>query len=180
MDVRAFISIPININDDLSELLGDLKKCQGIRVPPASQMHITLKFIGDVNINKLKKIQNCIDSSVSDIVSSPINLKGIGTFPERKDPKIVWVGIESDLPLAGISSSISKGLDELGIACDEKPFKPHMTVGRIQGKTDIIDILVKYKDEEFLTFTCDHIDLMKSELTPKGAIHSIISTAKLH
>lgn len=174
MDVRTFISIPIPVNKELSELLNDLRKFPGIRIPNVKQMHITLKFIGNVNENKLNIIKECVEKSVSDINKSSLELKGFGSFPDNKDPKIIWIGIKTDLPLKKISDSIGKELDNVKIDYDDKPFKPHITIGRINEHTDISNILSKYKDKSFYTVNCDSIKIMKSELLNTGAKHTVL------
>ncbi len=179
MDVRTFISIPIPVNAELSELLNDLRKFPGIRIPHVKQMHITLKFIGNVNENKLNTIKECVERSISNIKGSSVELKGFGSFPENKDPKVIWVGIKTDLPLKKISDSIGKELDNFKIDYDDKPFKPHMTVGRINEHTDISEILSKYEDKSFYTVNCNSIKIMKSEFLSTGTKHTVLFSIDL-
>ena len=179
MTVRVFISVPIPVKDEMDGLFSDLRKTGKIRTPSKAQMHLTLCFIGDVEERKIRDIERCVDNAVADIGPSEITVKGISTFPEKGDPRIVWTGIETDIPLKTIADRISLDLDAAGIYHDKKPFKPHFTVGRVNGRTDLSDILGRYSDTVFLTTPCTEIRVMKSELLPSGAKHSVIHSSEL-
>ncbi len=175
MITRTFISIPVKTKDSVSGLATDLKTVRGVKVTDVKQLHLTLKFVGDTNEKDYPKIESCIRKSMEGITPSSISLKGVGTFPEKGSPKVVWIGVETAMDLIGLSKLISENLHAAGIEHDEKAFKAHMTVGRINGKVDLTSIIDKYKDMEFCTVELPSVRFMKSELLPSGAKHSIIS-----
>lgn len=179
MNVRTFISLPVPANENIVQLLNELKCSKNIKVASENNIHVTLCFIGDIDEKKIEIIKECVNRSVIEINSSSIELKGLGAFPNIKDPKIVWVGLRSDIPLKKISDSIGRELDAVNIEHDHKPFKPHITLGRISGHSDISITLKKYADMPFGAIYCDRVLIMKSELLPSGARYTILDSIKL-
>lgn len=179
MDVRMFVSVKVPDISGLMPLISDLRGIRGVRVPDTRQMHLTLCFIGDVDERKIDVIEGCVKASVKGIPPGRITLKSVGVFPERGAPKVIWTGVDSDIPLGNIARSISSGLDRTGIDHDTKPFKPHMTIGRVQGTPDVREIMSKYRDTVFCSFDCISIEVMKSELSPQGARHSVLRRINL-
>ncbi len=179
MDVRTFVSIPIPNTSGLDPFMRDLKGIRGIKPSPTAQMHITLKFIGDIPEEKVDVVEECVLKSVSGISKGRISVKGTGAFPNQKAPRIIWAGVETSLPLEKMSADIGSRLEAEGIPFDTKPFKPHITVARVEGRPDISRILRNYSATEFASFICPAVLIMKSELSPKGATHTIMRMCEL-
>lgn len=106
MDVRTFVSIPIPNTSGLDPFMRDLKGIRGIKPSPTAQMHITLKFIGDIPEEKVDVVEECVLKSVSGISKGRISVKGTGAFPNQKAPRIIWAGVETSLPLEKMSADI--------------------------------------------------------------------------
>lgn len=179
MLVRTFISIAVPTNDEIMGLLDKLHDCENVSPTNAEQLHLTLKFIGDVDDSKLEKIERCVELALAGIEPFEMELKSIGTFPAHGDPRIVWAGTKSDMPLEVISASLGENLRDASICFDNKPFKPHITLGRISGKTDLTEICSEYRTKSLCRFECDHVDIMKSTLGSGGAVHSLIQSVRL-
>ncbi len=177
--VRTFISIRVPKSDALAKLVGELSDIDGIRVPPAEQMHLTVKFIGDTDPKVLPRLLERLTAELSNIRSFDLRAVGVGAFPNIRDPRIVWVGFDHGDELRSISDASAKVLDSMHIGYDAKRFSPHMTVGRVGRRVDIGDIAERYADAEFLSFRCDRVYLMKSTLNPGGAKHSVIGSIDL-
>lgn len=173
MDVRTFISIPVPNTAGLEPLVRDLKTVRGVKVSPVKNIHITLKFLGDVPEERLEEVDAIVKDAVRGVKPGRITVKGFGAFPNTRNPRVLWAGLDTDLPLAEISERIGKGLSRVGLPYDEKPFKPHITVGRVDGKAELTNMFGKYKTTEFTTFVCPSVMVMKSELRPTGAVHTI-------
>ncbi len=174
MKIRTFISIPIPNTMGLDPLMRDLKSVRGLRTSNIRQLHITLRFLGDIDEERIDDVENIVNEVIRDIPRSRLNLKGMGVFPNERSPRILWVGIDTELPLAHIAEELSVRLRNAGIRFDEKPFKPHITVGRIEGRCTIGPMLNKYRTTEFTTYIPPAIHIMKSELLPGGAEHTIL------
>lgn len=178
MKVRVFISVPVPNTAGLNPLIRDLNTVRGVRTSNIGQLHITLRFIGDVDEERIDEIGEIVSETVSKIPKGRLNLKGLGVFPNERNPRIIWVGIDTSLPLAHIAEELSVRLREAGISFDEKPFKPHVTVGRIEGRCNVSPMLGKYRTTEFTTCIPSAIYVMKSELKPTGAEHSILKVCE--
>ena len=179
MIIRMFISIPINDTDSIVSVLDDIKQIRNVKASPISQLHITMRFIGDIDDGKTKKVVKAVEDAVEDIQPFSISIRGIGCFPNLKRPNVIWVGVKPEDVLKKMADRISVSLKSMNISFDEKPFKSHVTVGRCSGPADVAPLLEKYRDTEFTSFECDRILIMRSELSPKGAKHTILHTVNI-
>ena len=178
MKIRVFVSIPVPNTAGLNPLIRDLKTVRGVRTSNVGQLHITLRFIGDVDEERVDEIGDIVSDAVSDVHRARLSLKGLGCFPNERNPKVLWVGIDTALPLAHIAERLSEGFEKTGIPFDGKPFKPHVTVGRIDGRCNIAPMLGKYRTTEFTTCIAPAAYVMKSELKPTGAEHTILKVCE--
>ncbi len=176
---RVFVSIPVGNATGLEPLYRDLAGKRGVRTSPKFQLHITLCFIGEIPEDRVEEVGAIVSASVKGVKPGRITLKGAGCFPNPKRPRIVYAGIESDMPLESLASEIRRRLATAGIPFDEKPFKPHITVGRVQGPSDLSMIVSKYRTTEFTTFVAHDVMVMGSELSAEGARHTILKCCEL-
>ncbi len=179
MKIRTFISIPVPNTMGLDPLMRDLKSVRGLRTSNIRQLHITLRFIGDVDEERIDEIGDIVDDVLKGVRRGRLNLKGTGVFPNERNPRVLWVGIDTELPLAHIAEELSVRFRQAGIPFDEKPFKPHITVGRIEGRCNIGPMLNKYRTTEFTTYVPPAVHVMKSEFTPGGVEHTILRVCEL-
>ena len=179
MLIRTFISIDVPITDEMSSLLDSLRDIRGIRVPPEGQIHLTLKFLGDTDDKKVTKLCASLREALSDVKSFDVDIEGLGAFPNERNPSVLWMGVKDPDELSHIADIVNYTVKSLNLKCDDKKFSPHITVGRIDGRPDLNDIFKKNKGKGFCSFRCSSVKVMKSELTPKGAIHSIIDSIDL-
>ena len=105
--IRTFIAIDIKYNEKINNLINEIKKSGAIiKLVEPENIHITLKFLGDVSHNKLSDIEDIIKNSISDIEPFQFNLEGVGVFPNQKFLKILWIGIKNSEILEKISKRI--------------------------------------------------------------------------
>lgn len=174
MKIRMFISVPLKDPSILKELLADVDRIDNVKASPMSQMHITMRFVGDIDDGKTKKVTRCVQEAVSGMEPFTVIIRGAGCFPRPRDPHVIWIGAEPADVLKRISDSIAANLKAANISFDDKPFKSHITVGRCKGPADVGDFLDRYGDKVFGSFLCDEVLVMKSELGPKGAKHTVL------
>lgn len=174
MLIRTFISIDVPITDEISEVLESLKHMDGIRASPKEQIHITLKFLGDTDEKKVIRLCDSLEKALSEKEPFDITISGTGAFPNQRNPRVVWLGTKDPEQLVGIADTVNDTVSSMNLKCDDKKFSPHITIGRVNGRCDLKGIFNDYSKKTFCTFRCDHIDVMKSVLTPKGAIHSVV------
>jgi 2'-5' RNA ligase len=176
--IRTFVEIPIPDTRPLQPLLDDLGRIDNVRVSPTSQLHITLAFIGDVDERKVPSIVESMTSVLDGFGPFTVSVGSIGRFPNRGRANIVWVGAEPHDRLTELADLVRKSLDKVRVGYDDKPFKPHITIGRCKGPTDV-DGFIENNDKCLLSFECSAARLMKSELSPKGARHSVLARIPL-
>ncbi len=179
MKIRVFISVPVKDPSVLEPVLSDVGGIRNVKASPLSQMHITMRFIGDVDDGKVKRIRKAVEDAVIGEHRFEVRLRGAGCFPNRKRPSVVWIGVEPEDVLKRISDRISENLRASNVSFDEKPFKGHITIGRCKGPADVEGFLGRYEGNEFHSFTCDSILVMRSELSPAGAKHTVLERIEL-
>ena len=176
--IRSFIAIDVSYNEKINNLINEIKKSGAIiKLVEPENIHITLKFLGDVPHNKLSEIEDIIKNSIIDIEPFQFNLEGVGVFPNQKFIKILWIGIKNSEILEKISKRINQKINLMFKDIKQQKFIPHITIGRIKSaknKEKILEIVDKYKTYKFANIRVDSIKLKKSELTSKGPIYTNI------
>lgn len=173
--MRAFIAI--DIAQDIKEKIGSLIKelsspSDGIKWVRPENLHITLKFLGEVKEERLTGIIAVLKDIAN--VSRPFSLRigGVGTFPEKKRPRVIWIGVEDSEQLLTLQKEIDKRLCSLGFHSEDRPFTGHITIARLKegAKTErLFEKLSPLKQKDFGFIEVTEIVLMKSELRPDGA-----------
>lgn len=174
---RLFIAIdlPEQQRQDLEAIYCGLPA--ETRWTSTSQLHLTLRFIGEVDEQRFMQIKDTLD----DIHFNPfwLLIKGLGYFPPRRKPNILWVGVAENPDLMQLQSGIEKHLVQRGISPETRKFHPHLTIARL---TPILPIkmLADYLDRNGRItsppFLVDNFKLYSSLLTRNGAIHRIEKT----
>lgn len=181
-----FISIEIGPLQSLIDIGENLKKINpDIKIVNPKNIHFTLKFLGDTEVEKISTINEIIKLSLEDISPFSLNLKGLGVFPSLSYMRIIWVGLEATNAkkniLYAISNKIDTELAKYGFSKNKK-FKPHATIARIKRVTDKISLeqfLNKYSEHYFDTKNIGSIALKKSTLTPQGPIYETLTSIKI-
>ncbi len=176
MNLRCFIAIdiPDSIRQEISALIDSLKKYDAdVKWIPAGNLHLTLKFLGSTPESLLHALNESLSGAVASYRPFYITIGDTGVFPNRKHPRICWVGMEEEAGiLKTLRADIEDAMSRLGFNPEERDFKPHLTIGRVrsrQGMISVVNELDQYKGRTFGGFTVEHIRIMRSELKPKGA-----------
>jgi len=180
---RGFIAIDIQTNKKLLEMENEIKNAQAdLKLVEPENIHITLKFLGDTDEEKIDEIEEIIKNSVKDIDAFSIKLKGSGVFPNKNYMKVLWIGLENAEKIIEIAEKMDKQLEILGFAPEKRGFSAHLTIARVRSsrnKENLLQIIEKYKDVEFSIIDVNSIKLKKSDLTPKGPIYTNLREIKL-
>jgi 2'-5' RNA ligase len=181
--IRTFIAveIPENITSVIRELQQGLKDYGvDIRWIRPENIHLTLKFLGDVEAVDVDKISGAISKTVDGVASIPLQAKGIGVFPGIKRPRVLWVGLTGQLELLiRLQKTLDENLKGIGFPKEKRSFKSHLTIGRMKAKINskkIVDALMAFRNFESETFIADKIILFKSELKPQGALYTNLAS----
>jgi len=169
--MRLFVAV--HVPDALKEKLAALGKeieQDGIRFVKPGNMHLTLKFIGEVDEGEAPEIEEKLRA----ISFAPIScsLKGIGVFPNENYIRVVWAGCESGGKLEALAKDVMDALHGYG---DSRPFSAHLTIARVKRKLGLKDFLQKHKDDVFGDFEAKEFHLIKSVLKPGGPEYSAVA-----
>ena len=155
--------------------------CRGLtpdtRWTPESQIHLTLRFIGGVEVPLVQPIRKVL----ADLRFRPfmLQIKGLGVFPSRRQPNILWAGVAENLELINLQGAIESSLVQLGFAPETRKYHPHCTVARLPRKLPR-ELLESYLERHGRfsanAFLVSSFQLYSSMLTGKGAIHRVEET----
>ncbi len=180
--MRTFIAIDLNesLKNNICEYINELKKINQSKIKWIKEngMHITLKFLGEISEDKVSDIDNILEKTAEQHKPFPITFKGTGYFPNRKKPRVLWIGIENNTILCDIQSQLEDKLQSLGFPKEKRTFSPHLTMGRIKKPFHLQSILSKISaDQEkyFGEMTAQKITFFQSILKSSGAEYSVIT-----
>jgi len=187
--IRAFIALklPDDVIEFLRRIQSDLKKeglnIKGVKWVAPENIHLTLKFLGDIKHTDVDAIESAMQSVVAPFAPLTLSATGLGAFPSVKRPRVLWSGVGGDVEALGrLQPRLEEQLSELGIEKENKKFKGHLTLGRIKGKVNadtIIDALGRCGNRTSRGFVADRLYLIKSELKPAGPVYSDLFCAPL-
>jgi len=171
--MRVFVAIEIS-NEKILKNIQTFQKNIQIDAKPTkiNQIHFTLEFLGEINEIRCEQVKNII-KKIS-FSSFDLLLKGVGGFPNLKNPRVIWIGVDSNgaEKLIAIANEIGMKLTTIGFE-NEKKFKPHLTIFRVKKKISDISVMMKeYETVEFGTQTVSKIKVKRSVLSPKGPEYS--------
>jgi 2'-5' RNA ligase len=183
--MRAFIAIdlPLQTKEKIAKLQEDLKKCNpDFKWVDPGNIHLTLRFLGNIQESRLGAVKEAIDKAVKGISEFKIVFSAFGFFPNPKRPKVFFIKTTEEKILRSIASNLEDGLEAIGFE-KESRFSPHLTLARIKSFKNITGLKERIKDakleEEFMI---KELILYKSTLTRLGPIYAEVykkSLAKL-
>jgi len=175
---RGFIAVDIKTPQTLIDFENEIQKSGAdVKLVEPKNIHITLKFLGDVAEDLIADIEQVMKDAVQQIKPFTITLEGTGVFPNQNYIKVVWIGINDVQIIERIARGIDDGLHSLGFKKEKRGFSAHITVGRVKtakNKQQLLTILEKYKKTEFSVQEITSIKLKKSDLTTSGPIYTTI------
>ncbi len=188
--IRAFIAIDLSpeIRRRLDQVSSQLKqRLDGIpiRWVPASNIHLTLKFLGDVSLNNLEMLKKVLQTEVEGHHPFEVSVGGLGAFPTVRHPRVVWIGVEAPTDLASIQRGVDSAMGKLGYAQEDRPFSAHLTLGRVSRNANsrdthqIGETLEATKIGFLGVVQVDAILLFKSDLQPTGSVYTKLFSAPL-
>ncbi len=178
--MRLFIAInlPEGIRQALWETAEPLRAARyPIRWVAAASLHLTLKFLGEVDPAREEVIARGMAAAVEGAKPFTLPVSGFGAFPSVQRPRVVWVGLEPVPPLELLQHRLEQEMERVGFPTEGRPFHPHLTLGRVKrdarqsalsGLATDLDSLV-YEAETLV----ESVDLMQSTLTPQGARYTL-------
>jgi len=168
--MRLFIAIelPDTVKKALAGLYKDLP---GVRWVPHGQLHLTLHFLGDVDTEQLKMLCQALTAIHSKSFS--LTFTRINCFPQRKSPRIIWMGLEKQAALEHLAQCVKRAVTACGIMIEERPFAPHITLARVKtpATEELRHYLAKAGSAKIPPVTVHDFVLFQSILSKEGAQH---------
>ncbi len=188
--LRAFIAveIPPEIHQAIETQTAPIRAALDdslVRWVPAGNIHLTLKFLGDVSPNNLDLLEQMLGAEVRQHQAFEIEFEGLGAFPNPKRPRVIWIGIQAPAGLEALQHGIEAATATIGYPGEERPFSPHLTVGRVKqniGSTGLQKIRAVLEGAQIGalgTARVSAVHLFKSDLKPTGAVYTRLFSAPL-
>jgi 2'-5' RNA ligase len=177
--IRTFIAIeiPDSIKAAMADVQGALRKTGAdVGWTRPEGVHLTLKFLGPVEAQLISKLSAALEAAIKDEATLTVDVKGTGVFPNARAPRVVWLGLGGDIDaMASLAKKVDAACEGLGFKPEGRPFKPHLTLGRVKsskGSKALMDALKSFENVELGGFRAESVSIMKSELKPSGAVYT--------
>lgn len=181
--IRCFVAIeiPETIQTLLTSAQEELRKyIHGASWVKRGNIHLTLKFLGDVAPNQISVIKNVIEQVTDTRSPFSMELGGIGAFPNLSRPRIIWAGVKTGADeVAAIAREIDVGLGRHGYERDKKSFRPHLTLARLKRRVNLkplVDVFQHYDTINGARMIVKQIRLVQSNLRRSGAVYTPLET----
>ena len=183
MSVRTFVAL--ELSDSLKEgilALTEELRLRGVQASWARRptLHLTLKFLGDVEETSLPEVVAAVARASSCVSSFGFETRALGAFPSPRRPRVLWLGVEPVDELFVLQEAVESELADLGLPREKRRFHPHVTLGRIrdpraESVQEILDELVAPKGRVEVL----EVRVMRSTLRPGGALHELVEAIPL-
>jgi RNA 2',3'-cyclic 3'-phosphodiesterase len=179
---RAFVGVDLPVPGRVQALvasLGGLGKA--VRTVPAGNLHVTLKFLGDVEADEIREIDTITKAACEGIDPFDVRLVGLGAFPKIERPSVVWVGIENGEPLVEMANRLETALAPLGYPPEARAFTPHLTVARVKFRPppELDELFTRHATTPFGTSPISRVVLYESSRHPTGPEYTPLATYDL-
>jgi 2'-5' RNA ligase len=171
------IDLPEDAIDVFERLLARFRPAAALKWAPAYNMHITARFIGEWPEARLAELNDAL-SKVPPRPAVRINLRGLGWFPNPRRPRVFWTGVDAGPELGQLALDINTVLVPLGLAPDQRPFSPHLTLARIKQPVPLDklhQIIDSMESADFASFLADRFYLYHSQPGSAGSIYTKLS-----
>jgi len=187
--IRAFIAInlPPQLRAKLAAVQQALQRAPGgqaVRWTAAGQIHLTLRFLGNVPAESVAEIQATLPQACAGIAPFDLQAGGLGCFPNPRQPRIIWVGLTGELEaLRHLQDQVERATAPWGEP-EARQFHPHLTIGRVKPEQakparPLAEVLQARPAEPLGTWRVQQVDLMQSRLAPGGAEYSLLNSLAL-
>ena len=189
-DIRAFLAI--NVSDDVKSSLRELTdhldraRIGGLKPVRPKNMHLTLKFFGDVSSARVDSIVGAITRAAEAIRPFTLRLGNVGAYPNNRNPRILWVGLDGDVvSLHEAHRRIETCLGEINIKPDSRKFRPHLTIARLRDRMSsterrrAAEAMYSAQFRTGLPIPVEQFSLVRSVLRPEGPQYTTLADITL-
>ncbi len=188
--LRAFIAveIPLSIQKAILSQTEALRQTLGpalVRWVACENLHLTLKFLGDVSPANVELLSQMLTAEAAACAPFAMRIGGFGSYPNPRRARVIWIGIHAPAALESLQRGIDLASARLGYASEERPFSPHLTIGRVRQQISAADqhkvraALEKTQVGDLGTTDVTSVHLFKSDLKPGGSVYTCLFSAPL-
>lgn len=175
--VRIFAAINLSVTSvrKLAELQTALQKTQepdlDVRWVPPANLHVTMKFFGNLSPDQVVAATDAVKTAATGLRPFAVTAKGLGVFPDATSPRVLWVGLaDGATALNTLQTRLEDAAEALGFPRDPRPFRPHLTIGRVTSGAAGVDAwLEQHAATDCLISTVEELVLYESRLQRTGA-----------
>ena len=185
--IRTFIAAQLddNVRQQLSVIQDQLKTARAdVKWTVPEHIHLTLKFLGDTLMKKVKPIADGLPEMLREISVFPMTVTHWGGFPDLDAPRVIWAGLDADASQKAtiLAEKIETGLHQFGLPKEKRPFSAHLTLGRVRSKRGCNELIRQFSSLTInppIHQTIRTISFFQSTLTPSGSHYEILATCHL-
>jgi len=184
MTLRLFVALepPGAVRRRLESVAGEIRRRAGpaaeaVKWVRGENVHLTLQFLGNVPEERVPDVALALAEAARAARPLRLEVRGAGGFPSARRPRVVWAGLAGDLlPLAALVQDLGRRLAPLGFAPEDRPWSPHLTLGRARGggAPGLAGALSAVKDAEVGGWRAGELVLFRSHLAPEGPRYEAI------
>ncbi len=188
--LRTFIAVKVGPEamKEMARLIAAMsaQAGRGVKWVEPGGIHITLKFLGDTPATLVPRVVEAMGRAAAAMRPLTLSLAETGAFPNARAPRVLWVGLAGDVEaLAALQEAVEREVSPLGFPRESRPFSPHVTIGRVRegidpsGRQQIGRALERAGLHGGYPWVVEGVALVRSTLTPSGAVYTVIDTKKL-
>ena len=177
-NVRTFVAVemPEEVREQFKGIQAQLQKADAhVKWVEPHNIHVTLKFLGGIAEDQLQGLYEGVTEAVQGFAPFEINLSQLGTFPNLRRPRVVWIGVDSGKEkLIELQKNVEESISQLGFPKENRKFSPHLTIGRVKSPRGVEALAdaIKATSFESESFGVNEVVVMESTLTPEGPIYT--------
>ena len=182
--LRAFIAVSPSpeIHERLRHIKAELAGADAqVRWVRDDAMHATLKFLGSIDADVVAALAEALSEAAARFASFAIEVAGLGVFPNRARPRVVWVGLHGS-ELAALAAAVERSVEPLGFPAESRPYHPHITLGRVAGKggwNKLEELLQAHWSDKLGSCTIDEVVAYRSHLQRGGSVYTKLCSIPL-
>jgi 2'-5' RNA ligase len=184
--MRCFVAVKVGeaVRDLLVRVQETLRRADAhVKWVERENLHLTLKFLGDLDDGQVATLKGLLASEAARWRKMSLEYAGIGTFPERGAPRVVWAGATGDVDrLTGLATAVERHAESVGVPRERHPFVAHLTIGRVKSDRNVKRLIAAIEPQRQVPLGRDEIasfELLQSTLTPQGPVYEVLQSFAL-
>ena len=189
--LRLFVAVtlPAEARDAIARVIQGLRAAAltGVRLVDPDGVHLTLKFLGNVDSSRVPALTDALDAVGEGVAPFALHLHGVGVFPDRRSPRVLWAGVSGDTEaLAALARRVDDACVNVGFPREQRPFSPHLTLARLRDRASADNrqrtrtVLADIGLPPAESFAVEAFHLIRSTLTPSGPLYDTVHTVTLN